>query len=166
MSSLVLPFNSCNPCNPLFDDLPIEIENIIIEYRDSHIHHLNFSKCIVELQEKVYKRTAGRLQLCLQQTEVLREWRMGNDLERDSWYECFYDIIIDDQQQAYEFVDHLSLCNCCSRHMCNKPDYFDLFNKTNIDNVNKNIVFHYRKCKCNCRHISRMICKVIIGNQN
>jgi len=166
MSSLVLPFNSCNPCNPLFDDLPIEIENIIIEYRDSHIHHLNFSKCIVELQEKVYKRTAGRLQLCLQQTEVLREWRMGNDLERDTWYECFYDIIIDDRQQAYEFVDHLSLCNCCSRHMCNKPDYYDLFNKTNIDNVNKNIAFHHSKCKCNCRHISRMICKVIIGNQN
>lgn len=162
MSSVALPFNICNPCTRLFDDLPIEIENKIIVYRDSHLFHQKYSKTLIELQEKVYKRTAGRVQLCLQQTEVLREWRMGNDLDRDSWYECFNDIIIDDPQQAYEFVEHLSLCNCCSRHMCNKPDYYDLFNKINIDNVD-NVTTHHI-CNCNCRHISRMICKVIISN--
>jgi len=149
------------PSTPLFDNLPREVEDEIIYFRDSHIFHNKLSKCLLEFQEKVYKRTAGRLQLCLQQTQVLSEWRMGNDLERDSWYECFHDIIMDDLQQAYEFVEHLSLCNCCSRHMCNKPDYYDLFNKTNIDNVNKDIAIDHRKCKCNCRHISRMICRVV-----
>ena len=165
MTSVASSLPVCLPCVPLFKHLPIEIENEITLFRDSHIFHQKLTKSLVELQEKVYQRTAKRLQLSLQHIEILIEWRRDNDLGQDTWIECFYDIIMDDHASVYEFVEHLSFCGCCSRHMCNKTDHNDLLNKnTNFDNVNNNSQKMDYSCKCNCRHISRMMCKVVSTN--
>ena len=66
-----------------------------------------------------------------------------------------------DQVPGFSFqqkLDHLSNCNCCERHQINKPIIFSAWNETPF-NYDQSI----HPCMCNCRHISRMICRQVIG---
>lgn len=51
-------------------------------------------------------------------------------------------------------IDFLYRCNCCERHRINKPFIFFKWVDTPF-NFNKPSY----NCKCNCRHISRFICR-------
>ena len=53
----------------------------------------------------------------------------------------------------------LSKCNCCERHKINKPFIFYPWVDT-PDNFNKS----NNNCACNCRHISRFICRQYPNN--
>lgn len=49
----------------------------------------------------------------------------------------------------------LNRCNCCTRHTTNKPTTF-LPSFILLPNSNSK----YNYCTCNCRHLSRWICRM------
>ena len=51
-------------------------------------------------------------------------------------------------------LNHLSNCNCCERHLVNKPTVFAPWYETPF-NYTQNIY----PCMCNCRHVARIICR-------
>ena len=66
----------------------------------------------------------------------------------NSFYAC-----INDHELAKRELLILSKCSCCSRHQINKPRNFTAWVE---------LPFHGTQdtpCKCNCRHISRFICR-------
>jgi len=62
-------------------------------------------------------------------------------------------------------LDKLTECNCCQKHKLNKPRLYIKWIDTNnnkglyplISNTNPYTNDLY--CKCECRHIARMICR-------
>lgn len=58
-------------------------------------------------------------------------------------------------QQSINFIKQLYHCNCCRRHQSKKPT-----------NVNDNFNFPLNTedkdypCKCNCRQLSRFLCRI------
>ena len=52
-------------------------------------------------------------------------------------------------------VKNLSKCNCCERHKTNKPTNLHTWNETNSQNHDDGPP----DCKCNCRHLSRFLCR-------
>jgi hypothetical protein len=58
-------------------------------------------------------------------------------------------------QQSNNFIKQLYDCKCCKRHQSKKPT-----------NVNDNFCFPINEqdknysCKCNCRHLSRFLCRI------
>jgi len=65
--------------------------------------------------------------------------------------EQLFDTVVGDTYQ--EKLNTLSLCNCCERHKVNRPMYFSHW--LDLPRSNR---FDY-SCECNCRHISRWICR-------
>lgn len=53
-----------------------------------------------------------------------------------------------------EKLNYLSNCNCCQRHQINKPRVFSTWYDTPFNDYSYN-----RQCMCDCRHISRFICR-------
>lgn len=55
-------------------------------------------------------------------------------------------------------LNHLANCDCCERHQVNKPTVFSAWHET---------PFHFTQgthpCMCNCRHVSRFICRQADG---
>lgn len=57
-------------------------------------------------------------------------------------------------------IDTLNKCNCCEKHKINKPSKFGVWYELPFHNTQD------RNCVCNCRHMSRMICRTICGSVN
>lgn len=57
-------------------------------------------------------------------------------------------------------INTLNTCNCCSKHQINKPTQLQIWNELPFHNDQS------RQCLCNCRHMSRMICRTICGSIN
>ena len=57
-------------------------------------------------------------------------------------------------------IDTLNMCNCCERHQINKPSKFDVWYETPF-NYTQNT-----SCVCECRFLSRAICRTICGSVN
>lgn len=57
-----------------------------------------------------------------------------------------------------EKIDTLNKCKCCQRHNINKPSTFQVWHEL-PSNFNQDI-----NCKCNCRHMARMICRIKCGS--
>ena len=55
--------------------------------------------------------------------------------------------------EAFEFLKN---CKCCIRHQINKPDKFLIWSDPKFDAINDN---KDRPCKCDCRHLSRWLCR-------
>ena len=51
-------------------------------------------------------------------------------------------------------LNYLNTCNCCERHKNNKPSLFTFWTETQ-----QNTDYTIRNCRCNCRHVSRIICR-------
>ena len=51
-------------------------------------------------------------------------------------------------------LNFLNMCNCCERHKINKPFVFTFWNETPFNNT------HNYNCDCDCRHVSRFICRL------
>ena len=65
-----------------------------------------------------------------------------------------------DNVHGYSFQDklnNLANCNCCERHQVNKPTVLELWHETPANNFHLDIY----PCMCNCRHVSRFICRQI-----
>jgi len=56
-------------------------------------------------------------------------------------------------------LNHLSECNCCERHKTNRPTTFIPWYEIPRTNYG---YFNY-SCSCECRHISRYICRQADG---
>ena len=60
-------------------------------------------------------------------------------------------------------VSNLSKCDCCKTHMCLRP--YHLYDRTWLENslgVSRPVEFDIEfdnKCKCICRHSSRLLCR-------
>ena len=52
-----------------------------------------------------------------------------------------------------EAIRTLNLCNCCERHQINKPFSF-------VKWVDTPMTGNKVSCRCDCRHLARMICRV------
>jgi hypothetical protein len=51
-------------------------------------------------------------------------------------------------------LNFLNNCNCCDRHKINKPFVFTFWNETPFNFTD------YYTCTCDCRHVSRFICRL------
>ena len=51
-------------------------------------------------------------------------------------------------------------CKCCIRHNIQKPRYLQFYYETPFSFYNKS------KCKCDCRHFSRALCRFYCGSIN
>ena len=51
-------------------------------------------------------------------------------------------------------LNHLANCHCCNRHQVNKPTVFQPWHETPFNNT-----LNIHPCMCNCRLISRFICR-------
>lgn len=50
-------------------------------------------------------------------------------------------------------LNTLSMCTCCERHMINRPRFFSHWFELPFSYLPDNT------CQCNCRHVSRWICR-------
>lgn len=50
-------------------------------------------------------------------------------------------------------VEAFSLCKCCDNHQINRPKKYEPFIEIEFHNTQKNM------CSCQCRHLSRHICR-------
>ena len=57
--------------------------------------------------------------------------------------------------EAFEFLKN---CKCCVRHRIDKPDKFLIWSDPKFDALTEN-QFKHRPCKCDCRHLSRWLCR-------
>jgi hypothetical protein len=57
-------------------------------------------------------------------------------------------------------LDHYASCKCCTRHQTFRPRQLVHWSDSDADRV---IKLHHRgpKCKCDCRHMARFICRNI-----
>ena len=55
-------------------------------------------------------------------------------------------------------IDTLNKCDCCDKHKINKPSKLALWYELPFHNT------QHRDCNCDCRHMSRMICRTICGS--
>ena len=63
------------------------------------------------------------------------------------------------KEECYRLFDLISTCKCCERHQINCPTRGDL-----DDGLVPNYSFgesDIHKCKCPCRHYSRLICREV-----
>lgn len=60
------------------------------------------------------------------------------------------------------FIKELSNCKCCERHKQNKPTLTEYLQDGQTGNypINYDIPIDEYSCRCDCRHISRYICRV------
>ena len=62
-----------------------------------------------------------------------------------------------------EAIKKYSKCDCCYSHKNNKPHKLIVWEELNIGHANILIsnkdINNVRKCYCNCRHMSRFICR-------
>ena len=56
-----------------------------------------------------------------------------------------------------EYVKALSMCNCCERHKKNRPTHF-YDSGWNVHTPAPPRMVKLNKCKCPCRHMSRICC--------
>ncbi len=60
-------------------------------------------------------------------------------------------------------ISRLSNCNCCAAHKNNKPETLSPWTELPMDHADPRISNKdssgLRKCKCDCRHMTRFICR-------
>lgn len=82
-----------------------------------------------------------------------------SDEEIEKLMKTFYEKCQEiDGESWQDKIDTLNKCNCCEKHQYNKPFRFEIW---------KELPFHNdqtRDCLCDCRHMSRMICRTICGS--
>ena len=117
----------------LFNNLPIELENYIMELNGSMLHFERMKKMKKDLQLKG---------IC-------------NYLHNLPSFEWF-DIITEDD--AIIYMDYLMNCRCCKNHQHNRPTTEMLMNEFLPPYSEKS--FHkIKRCKCRCRHLARQMCR-------
>jgi len=68
-------------------------------------------------------------------------------------YNIFYKNKILDQSSV---LTTLNACKCCERHQINKPKNLSYVDDSHWGQYN---LYKTNNCKCNCRHLSRFICR-------
>lgn len=78
------------------------------------------------------------------------------------FHECKLPISMENYSISYgkkilkkkDIISTFTACKCCERHQQNKPDGSSVWQETN---------FNWREsnCKCECRHLSRFLCRPI-----
>lgn len=123
--------------------LPESIQIQIYEYNVDH--------------RKQYNETLRKIE----QTFVNR--RISEIIKESDSYDNFLsieNIIYEKIDEPELFVKVLSRCDCCARHTLRRPSSINNLNGTPPYGVffNKKPITH--KCQCNCRNMSRNICRV------
>lgn len=74
----------------------------------------------------------------------------------------FIDLLESEIEDKDHVLSILNTCKCCSRHQHNRPSKVDDFcEKKNVKNhIDSFHPLEIYNCDCNCRHISRFICRV------
>jgi len=71
-----------------------------------------------------------------------------NQENLNSFHAC-----INNNELAQRELIILSKCSCCSRHQVNKPRIFTAWIELPFNGTQNTT------CQCNCRHVSRFICR-------
>ena len=57
---------------------------------------------------------------------------------------------------SYDVLTTMNACKCCARHQINKPKKLSHWSELQFNDT------QHTGCKCNCRHLSRFLCRVIL----
>ena len=117
----------------LFNNLPIELENYIMELNGSMLHFERMKKMKKDLQLKG---------IC-------------NYLHNLPSFEWF-DIITDAESKIY--MDLLSDCSCCKEHQKKRPTTIMMIEGC-LPPYSESGFHKNRKCKCRCRNLARNMCR-------
>lgn len=126
----------------LFGNLPEELLYHIISFNEKEAVQIIQKKMIEMLKKKI--TSFKKLNFSIFR-EGLRNTRIK--------YSIFYNNKIISNE---EVVKTLSLCNCCERHKIDKPKLLAPWVDTQFHGIQE------RNCSCNCRHLSRFICREIV----
>lgn len=85
--------------------------------------------------------------------KIIQSARFHSRLIEGSYHILFKNKIMNND----DIIKTLNLCNCCERHKNKKPKKFEKYKETEFSNAN--ILEINSRCTCNCRHLSRFICR-------
>ena len=125
-----------------FGNLPEELLHHIISFNE-----IEAVQIIQKNMAKMLKNKISSFKML--NVHIFREGLRNSRIK----YSIFYNNRIISNE---EVVKTLSMCNCCARHKIDRPKTL----ATWVDTP-----FHDRQgtnCSCNCRHLSRFICRDII----
>ena len=124
-----------------FGNLPEELLYHIISFNEKEAVQIIEKKMIEMLKNKItsFKKL---------NSSIFREGLRNTRIK----YSIFYNNKIVSNE---EVVKTLSMCNCCARHKINRPKILAPWVDTPFHGMQQ------RRCSCNCRHLSRFICREI-----
>ena len=103
---------------------------------------------------KLYKNIPNDLNILLNVTD---QWNP----EKSNIHEFLKKVITD----PYGSIELLDTCKCCPRHKINRPKFLNANREfeslSSLNSVDKCLQYN---CECNCRHLSRFICRTFCGN--
>ena len=143
----------------VWSELPIDIVNQILDFRYKGDHSLMFDNT---LQNIPFSSANRKIHMLI------------NKHQESNGTIDFLNIILanTDYDERCFIVREIEKCDCCKRHNKNKPtvDIFRSYlfqdNQPTWVDSNRNYDELLSYCNCNCRHMSRWICRAELENLN
>ena len=139
----------------LYFTLPDDIKILIMEYNSQHRRLLSNTFQDIKLYA-AFKRVNYFTKIYNNDCDS----HFRNFTERQ--YRCFTELInvyVDDHKHLF---NSLKICNCCSRHMTNRPDHIkcnNIYSENNYSTIQNDEEYYSVNCSCKCRHVMRQIQK-------
>ena len=135
----------------LYFTLPDDIKILIMEYNSQHRRLLSKTFQDIKLTA-AFKRVDYLTKIYNNDCDS----HFRNFTERQ--YRCFTDLIniyVDDHKYLF---NSLKICNCCPRHMTNRPDHIKCGGMySEYPTIQKDEEYYSCNCNCKCRHVMRQL---------
>lgn len=134
--------------NSKWENLPYDILYEILIIKSLSDQHDIFKNCLNKISHNAAKK----------KIKYIERLYMEN-LEKNIFADSIEDTILANtsSEERIWLLKEINNCNCCEKHSKNKPTIYDYENGLVPEYSSKNN--SNRLCLCECRHISRCICR-------